>query len=158
MASYNHVTLVGNLCRDPELRYTPKGTAIAKISIACNRQWTTESGEKKEAVTFINIDVWGRTAENLAQYKRKGEPLLIEGRIESESWDDKQTNEKKFRTYVVAEKVIYLYSARGSQAGDEAAPARREAAQTGRGWQTRQTAPSEPLEGDGPPESDDVPF
>ena len=81
MASFNKVILVGNLTRDPELRYTPKGTAIAKIGVAVNRVWTNEAGEKKEEVTFVDVDIFGRTAENVGQYMRKGRPILIEGRL-----------------------------------------------------------------------------
>ena len=83
MASFNKVILMGNLTRDPELRYTPKGTAIAKIGLAVNRNWTSESGEKKEEVTFVDVDVFGRTAENVGQYMRKGRPILVEGRLRS---------------------------------------------------------------------------
>jgi single-stranded DNA-binding protein len=85
MASFNKVILMGNLTRDPELRYTPKGTAIAKIGLAVNRVWTNEAGEKKEEVTFVDVDVFGRTAENVGQYMRKGRPILIEGRSSSTS-------------------------------------------------------------------------
>ena len=77
MASFNKVILVGNLTRDPELRYTPKGTAVAKIGLAVNRVWTTETGEKKEEVTFVDVDMFGRTAENVAQYMRKGSSMLV---------------------------------------------------------------------------------
>src|SRR5688572_3177571 len=151
MASFNKVILIGNLTRDPELRYTPKGTAIAKIGVAVNRVWTSEAGEKKEEVTFIDVDVFGRTAENVGQYMRKGRPILIEGRLRLDQWDDKQTGQKRSRLGVVAETVQFLGSAQGG-GGDGAAPAparQRPAAAAPAG---------EPVEGDGPPESDDVPF
>jgi len=151
MASFNKVILVGNLTRDPELRYTPKGTAIAKIGLAVNRVWTSESGEKKEEVTFVDVDVFGRTAENVGQYMRKGRPILIEGRLRLDQWDDKQTGQKRSRLGVVAETVQFLGSPTGgSSDGAAPAPARQRPAAT---------APAaEPVEGDGPPESDDVPF
>jgi single-strand DNA-binding protein len=158
MANFNKVVLVGNLTRDPELRYTPKGTAIAKIGLAINRVWTNEAGEKKEEVTFVDVDVFGRTAENVGQYMRKGRPILIEGRLKLDQWDDKQTGQKKSRLGVVAETVQFLGSApgggEGGGGGGGSAPAPRA---------SRPAAPSaapaaEPLEGDGPPESDDVPF
>jgi len=151
MASFNKVILVGNLTRDPELRYTPKGTAIAKIGLAVNRNWTSESGEKKEEVTFIDVDVFGRTAENVGQYMRKGRPILVEGRLRLDQWDDKQTGQKRSRLGVVAETVQFLGSAQGGGGdGGAPAPARQRPAAA---------APaSEPVEGDGPPESDDVPF
>jgi single-strand DNA-binding protein len=156
MASFNKVVLVGNLTRDPELRYTPKGTAIAKIGLAVNRVWTNEAGEKKEEVTFVDVDIFGRTAENVGQYMRKGRPILIEGRLKLDQWDDKQTGQKKSRLGVVAENVQFLGSAQGGGeggGGGGGAPAPRA---------PRPAAPAapaaEPLEGDGPPESDDVPF
>src|SRR5215475_6772673 len=123
MASFNKVILVGNLTRDPELRYTPKGTAIAKIGLAVNRVWTNEAGEKKEEVTFVDVDIFGRTAENVGQYMRKGRPILIEGRLKLDQWDDKQTGQKKSRLGVVAETVQFL----GSPGGNEGAPAARPA-------------------------------
>jgi single-strand DNA-binding protein len=151
MASFNKVILVGNLTRDPELRYTPKGTAIAKIGVAVNRVWTNEAGEKKEEVTFVDVDVFGRTAENVGQYMRKGRPILIEGRLRLDQWDDKQTGQKKSKLGVVAETVQFLGSAPGGDGGAPAPARQRPAAAA--------AAPAgEPLEGDGPPESDDVPF
>lgn len=152
MASFNKVILVGNLTRDPELRYTPKGTAIAKIGLAVNRVWTSESGEKKEEVTFVDVDVFGRTAENVGQYMRKGRPILIEGRLRLDQWDDKQTGQKRSRLGVVAESVQFLGSPAGT--GDSSTPSQRPA----RTSAPAAEPPSEPIEGDAPPESDDVPF
>lgn len=153
MASFNKVILVGNLTRDPELRYTPKGTAIAKIGVAVNRVWTNEAGEKKEEVTFVDVDVFGRTAENVGQYMRKGRPILIEGRLRLDQWDDKQTGQKKSKLGVVAETVQFLGSATGGGEGGAPAPAARP-----RPAAAAAAPAGEPLEGDGPPESDDVPF
>jgi single-strand DNA-binding protein len=153
MASFNKVILMGNLTRDPELRYTPKGTAIAKIGLAVNRVWTNEAGEKKEDVTFIDVDVFGRTAENVGQYMRKGRPILVEGRLKLDQWDDKATGAKRSKLGVVAETVQFLGSAPGAGEGG-AAPAAPRAPRP-----AAASAPaSEPVEGDGPPESDDVPF
>ena len=156
MASFNKVILVGNLTRDPELRYTPKGTAIAKIGLAVNRVWTNEAGEKKEEVTFVDVDVFGRTAENVGQYMRKGRPLLVEGRLRLDQWDDKQTGQKRSRLGVVAETVQFLGSPNGGEGGAPAAP------RPPRSVPAAAAAPSapapEPVEGDAPPESDDVPF
>lgn len=153
MASFNKVILIGNLTRDPELRYTPKGTAIAKIGLAVNRVWTNEGGEKKEEVTFIDVDIFGRTAENVGQYMRKGRPIMIEGRLKLDQWDDKTTGQKRSRLGVVAETVQFLGSASGGGeggGGGAPTPARQRPAAA---------APAgEPLEGDAPPESDDVPF
>ena len=150
MASFNKVILMGNLTRDPELRYTPKGTAIAKIGLAVNRVWTTETGEKKEEVTFVDVDVFGRTAENVGQYMRKGSPMLIEGRLRLDQWDDKQTGQKRSKLGVVAETVQFLGSPRSSENSGGENPRPRPAP----------AAPpvAEPVQGDAPPESDDVPF
>ena len=150
MASFNKVILVGNLTRDPELRYTPKGTAIAKFGLAVNRVWTSESGENKEEVTFIDIDVFGRTAENVAQYMRKGSPMLVEGRLRLDQWDDKQTGQKRSKLGVVGEIIQFLGSPRAGEGGAPAAP-RAAAAAT--------PAAPEPPEAEAPPqEGDDVPF
>ena len=147
MASFNKVILVGNLTRDPELRYTPKGMAIAKVGLAVNRNWTSESGEKKEEVTFVDVDIFGRTAENVAQYMKKGRPILIEGRLRLDQWDDKQTGQKRSRLGVVAEIVQFLGSPTG---GGEAGESRRP---------TPPSAPSAPsAEPDTAPPDDDVPF
>src|SRR5215471_154648 len=126
MASFNKVILVGNLTRDPELRYTPKGMAIAKVGLAVNRVWTNEAGEKKEEVTFVDIDIFGRTAENVSQYMRKGSPILIEGRLRLDQWDDKQTGQKRSKLGVVAETVQFLGTggSRGGEGGGESAPRR----------------------------------
>ena len=157
MASYNKVILMGNLTRDPELRYTPKGTAIAKLGLAVNRVWTNEAGEKKEEVTFVDVDVFGRTAENVGQYMRKGRPILIEGRLKLDQWDDKQTGQKKSKLGVVAETVQFLGSAPGAGEGG-GAPAAPAAPRAQRPAPAANAPAAEPIEGDGPPESDDVPF
>jgi single-strand DNA-binding protein len=94
MANFNKVILAGNLTRDPELRYTPKGTAIAKLGMAVNRTWKTETGENKEEVTFVDIDAFGRQAEVIGQYMKKGRPLLVEGRLKLDTWEDKNTHQK----------------------------------------------------------------
>lgn len=151
MASFNKVILVGNLTRDPELRYTPKGTAIAKLGVAVNRVWTTDTGEKREEATFVDVDVFGRTAENVGQYLRKGSPLLIEGRLRLDTWEDKQTSQKRSKLGVVAEVVQFLGSPRGS---DNAAPATaRPAAASPPAAAAPAAEPEVP-----PHEEDDVPF
>jgi single-strand DNA-binding protein len=158
MASFNKVILVGNLTRDPELRYTPKGTAIAKIGIAVNRVWTSESGEKKEEVTFVDVDVFGRTAENVGQYMRKGRPILIEGRLRLDQWDDKQTGQKKSKLGVVAETVQFLGGGDRGEGGGGDRGGGSAPAPTRQRPPASNNPPAEPVEGDGPPESDDVPF
>jgi single-strand DNA-binding protein len=153
MASFNKVILVGNLTRDPELRYTPKGTAVARLGLAVNRQWKTDAGEAREEVTFIDIDAFGRQAEVIGQYCKKGKPLMIEGRLKYEQWDDKQTNQKRSKLLVVLESFQFLGD--GNRAGGEGAPAgapaARRPAATGE-------APPPAADSEGPPLDDDVPF
>ena len=115
MASFNKVILVGNLTRDPELRYTPKGSAVAKIGLAVNRVWTSEAGEKKEEVTFVDCDAFGKTAETMAKYLSKGKQVLIEGRLKLDQWEDKQTSQKRSKLGVVVETMQFL----GAKTGDE---------------------------------------
>lgn len=153
MASFNKVILAGNLTRDPELRYTPKGMAIAKIGLAMNRTWKTETGETKEEVTFVDVDAFGRQAEVIAQYMKKGRPLLVEGRLRLDQWDDKQTGQKRSRLGVVLESFSFLDSGgnRGESSGSSEASSRNRPAAP---------APS-PDAGSAdapPPEEDDVPF
>lgn len=150
MASFNKVVLVGNLTRDPELRYTPKGTAIAKIGLAVNRTWKSESGETKEEVTFVDVDVFGRTAENVGQYMRKGSPILIEGRLRLDTWEDKQTNQKRSKLGVVAENVQFLGSPRGEGGGEAPRPKPAQGAKPAAGADEASDA--------SPSEEDDVPF
>jgi len=148
MASFNKVLLMGNLTRDPELRYTPKGTAVAQLGLAVNRQWKSETGETKEEVTFVDIDAFGRQAEVIGQYLKKGRPIFIEGRLKLDTWDDKQTNQKRSKLKIVLESFQFLDGGRpeGSGAG---APARRPAA-------AADSAPA--AEPEPPPVDDDVPF
>ena len=115
MANFNKVILAGNLTRDPELRYTPKGTAIARITIAINRSWKSETGESKEEVTFVDVDAFGRTAENIGQYFKKGRPILIEGRLKLDQWDDKQTGQKRSKLGVVMENFQFMDSKVGGR-------------------------------------------
>lgn len=108
MASYNLVVLVGNLTRDVELRFTPKGSAVAKIGLAVNRTWKDESGEKKEEVSFIDCEAWGKTAEVIAQYHKKGSSILIQGRLKMDTWEDKQSKEKRSKLKVVVETFSFI--------------------------------------------------
>ena len=152
MASFNKVILVGNLTRDPELRYTPKGLAIAKLGLAVNRNWKSETGESKEEVTFVDIDAFGKQAETIGQYLKKGRPILIEGRLRLDQWDDKQTGQKRSRLGVVLESFQFLDSGNRGAAGAEA-PSRP----AGSAAVPAATAPA--AEPEAPePEQDDVPF
>jgi single-strand DNA-binding protein len=117
MASLNKVMLIGNLTRDPEIKYTPKGTAIADIGLAVNRNYTTESGEKREEVTFIDVTLWGRVAEIVGEYCKKGRPLFVEGRLQLDTWDDKQTGQKRSKLKVVGDNIQLLGGREGGGGG-----------------------------------------
>src|SRR4029077_7686519 len=144
MANYNKVILAGNLTRDPELRYTPKGTAVAKIGLAINRNWRTETGEQKEEVTFVDVDAFGKTAETIGQYFKKGRPILIEGRLRYETWEDKPSGQKKSKLGVVLENFQFLDSAGGRGKSWPEPPRPRPAAGSA-------PAAPEPADGDAPP-------
>jgi single-strand DNA-binding protein len=134
MASFNKVILLGNLTRDPEVRYTPKGSAVADLGIAVNRQYTLENGEKREEVTFVDVTFWGRTAEVAGEYLKKGRPVFIEGRLQLDTWDDKQSGQKRSKLKVIGESMQMLGSPRGGgtanggEEGDRAGRAAKPAA------------------------------
>ena len=119
MASHNRVILIGNLTRDPELRFLPKGTAVCRMGLAMNRTWTTDNDEKREEVTFVDVDMFGRLAENCAKYLKKGSSAMVEGRLKLDTWDDKKTGEKRSKLGVMAEAVQFLD---GKREGNSSAP------------------------------------
>lgn len=109
MASFNKVILVGNLTRDPEVRYIPSGTAVCDIGLAVNRTWfDKQSNSRKEDVTFVDITLWGRTAEVAGEYLSKGRSVLIEGRLQMDSWEDRETGKKRSKLKVVGEQMTML--------------------------------------------------
>lgn len=121
MASFNKVIIVGNLTRDPEVRFIPSGSAVCDISLAVNSQWTDKrSNERKEEVTFVEVTLWGRTAEIAGEYLAKGRPVLIEGRLQQDSWEDKETGQKRSKLKVVAESMQLLGSRDGGSSGGPA--------------------------------------
>ena len=117
-ASLNKVLLIGNLTRDPELRYVPSGTAVATFTVAVNRVYTSQAGEKKEEVAFIKIVVWGRRAEVCGEYLSKGSPVFIEGRLQSRSWEG-QDGQKRSATEVIADNVQFLRGAGATGKGGD---------------------------------------
>jgi single-strand DNA-binding protein len=153
MASYNKVLLLGNLTRDPEVRYTPKGTAVTDLGIAVNRQYTLDTGEKREEVTFVDVTFWGRTAEVAGEYLKKGRPVFIEGRLQLDTWDDKQTGQKRSKLKVMGEAMQMLGSRQGGGGGD--APDEEP-----RGRSTGVARSSSPPKGGPPaePDDDEIPF
>ena len=156
MPSYNKVQLIGNLTRDPEMRYLANGTPVASFSLAINRNWTDkESGQKKAEVTFVDCEAWGRTAETICQFMKKGLPMLVEGRLKQESWEDKSTGQKRTKMKVVAEHTVFLGSPQDGEGDGSPASTQRfrpaaTASQQARGQAAAETAQPDP--------DDDVPF
>lgn len=122
MASFNKVILVGNLTRDPQVRYTPGGSAVAEIGLAVNRSWFDKnSNSRKEETTFVDVTLWGRTAEVASEYLTKGRSVLIEGRLQLDQWDDKESGQKRSKLKVVGENMTML-GGRGDGPGGGGGP------------------------------------
>ena len=147
MASFNKVILIGNLTRDPEVRYTPKGTAVAEIGLAVNRVYTTDAGEKREEATFVDVTLWGRTAEIAGEYLKKGRPVFIEGRLQLDTWDDKQSGQKRSKLRVVAEGMQLIGGRQGGGDSEEGGGGRAP---------SRSAPPPKPAAS--APDDDEIPF
>jgi len=148
MANVNKVILIGNVTRDPEVKFTPSGKAVATVSLAINNSWKDGDGNKKEEVTFVEVELWGRTAEIAGEYAKKGKPLYVEGRLKQESWEDKTTGQKRSKLKVVCENMQLLG---GRDGGAEGGGYREERAPQ-RPAQRAVTPPA------GDPGEDDIPF
>ncbi len=111
--SVNKVILIGNLGKDPEVKYTPSGTAVAKFSLATNERYKDKEGNWQDRTEWHNITAWARTAEIAGEYLKKGRTVYIEGRLRTDSWEDKNTHEKKYRTEIVVENLVLLGGGRG---------------------------------------------
>src|SRR6476620_11329279 len=151
MASFNKVILLGNLTRDPEVRYTPKGTAVTDLGLAVNRTYTADNGEKREEVTFVDVTLWGRTAEVAGEYLKQGRPVFIEGRLQMDTWDDKQTGQKRTKLRVVGETMQLLG---GRPSGACTADAAGEDQQPGSAKTSTPPKPSAPAA----PDEDEIPY
>jgi single-strand DNA-binding protein len=123
MANLNKVFLIGNLTRDPQLRYTPSGSAVADLGLAVNRKYKAQDGTLKEDVCYVNLTAWGRTAENAAEYLSKGRPVFVEGRLKFDQWESKE-GEKRNKLSVVIERLQFLGS-RGTGPAQSRAPSPR---------------------------------
>ena len=157
MASVNKVILIGNLTRDPELRYTPKGTAVAELGLACNRRYKVDN-DLREEVTYVDITFWGAQAETVSKYLEKGRSVYVEGRLKLDQWDDKETGKKRSKLSVVGEICQFLGS-RGSGDGPMGGGDGGGAPQRSAPQQAASSAP--PSTGSGPlqdDEEDDIPF
>lgn len=161
MASVNAVHLIGNLTRQPEVKYTPKGTAVCDIGLAINRNYSTDSGEKREEVTFVDVTLFGRTAEVVGEYCSKGSPLYVFGRLVLDVWDDKATGQKRSKLKVVGENVQLLSGkddARGG-AGGGRSYAHTEGGESRTAPPPRRPAPQQkPQDPDLDQPEDDIPF
>ena len=152
MASYNRVILLGNLTRDPEVRYTPQGTAVCDVGIAVNERRKNAAGEWIDEVVYVDVTLWGRTAEVAGEYLTKGSPLLIEGRLRLDTWES-HDGQKRSRLRVVGERMQMLGS-RGSGEGATGGGTRqRRPAASGGGSPTADDMPPADI-----PPDDDVPF
>ena len=153
----NKVILIGNLGRDPEVRSTPSGQPVARFTLATNRKWRDKGGQRQEKTEWHNIVVWGKQAEIAGQYLTKGKQIYLEGRIETSSWDDRNTGEKKYKTEIICDNFQML----GQRGGDFESS-------EGRGGGYGASSPSSSQSGGpsydeggggyGEPEEDDIPF
>ncbi|WP_411828025.1 single-stranded DNA-binding protein [Luteolibacter sp. AS25] len=164
MANLNKVMIMGNLTRDPELRHTPKGTAVADLGVAVNRRVQDGGGGWKDETTFVDVTVWGSTAENANKYLSKGRGVFIEGRLQMDVWDDKNTGEKRSKLKVVAETLQFLPDGKGGGGGGGGGGgAPRQSGYDNGGGNSAPQSPS-PRQGASPApmddfqEEDDIPF
>lgn len=152
MASFNKVILLGNLTRDPEVRYTPKGSAVCDLGLAVNRVYTLENGEKREEVTYVDVTLWSRLAEIAGEYLKKGRPVFIEGRLQLDTWDDKQSGQKRSKLRVIGETMQLLGSRPSGGAPAEAEAEDRQS----RGGKPSTPPPKEAASAE--PKEDEIPF
>ena len=117
MSSFNKVIVMGNLTRTPELRSTPGGTQVSDISVAVNENWTDQGGKQQERVTFVEITCWGKTAELVCRWKKQGDAILVEGRLQMDKWVDKESGKNRTKLKVVAENIRFIGRAGGAEGG-----------------------------------------
>jgi single-strand DNA-binding protein len=161
MPNLNRVFLIGNLTRDPEVRYTPKGSPVCDLGLALNRTYTLDSGERREETTFVDVTLWGRQAEVAGEYLKKGRAVFIEGRLQLDTWEDKQTGQKRSRLRVVGEGMQLLDKRAPGDSGPapggaEPAPNRTDRPARGPAGPDNHVRGADDLEGAG--EEDNVPF
>jgi len=161
MANYNRVILVGNLTRDPQLKYLPSQTAVVEFGLAINRKYKTADGQDREEVTYVDISAFGKQAEVINQYCQKGRPLLVEGRLKYDSWEDKQGGGKRSKLTVVVENFQFLGSRPGAGEGGpegQTRPAARPAPARPGQQQAAPPAPEQPFPDEQSFKDDDIPF
>jgi single-strand DNA-binding protein len=154
----NKVILLGHLGKDPELKYTPQGTPVAKFSLATSDRYKDKDGNWQDRTEWHNITAWGRTAEIAGEYLKKGRQVYIEGALRTHSWDDKQTGQKKYMTEVVVNDLVLLGGGRGeaSGAGDSSASSRSSSSAGGNNFDQR--VPEHEPAASGPITDEDIPF
>jgi len=152
----NKVILVGNLGKDPELKYTPQGTAVAKFSLATTERYKDKAGEWQDRTEWHNIVAWARTAEVAGEYLKKGRTVYIEGSIRTNSWDDKESGQKKYRTEIIVNELIMLGGGRGE--GDSEGGGRSKGASSGKGGGFDQSAPADDFSQGTQITDEDIPF
>jgi single-strand DNA-binding protein len=163
MANFNRVILVGNLTRDPQVRYTPGGTAVSEIGLAVNRSWFDQkTNSRREETTFVDVTLWGRQAEVAGEYLAKGRSVLIEGRLQLDTWEDKDSGQKRSKLRVVGENMQML-GGRGEGGRGEGGRGEASRGETSRGeGQGRRGGEEQPAVDDfgdtGAPPEDEVPF
>jgi single-strand DNA-binding protein len=154
--SLNKVQLIGNLGKDPEVKYTPSGTAVAKITLATNERFKDKEGQWQDRTEWHNVVLWARLAEIAGEYLKKGGKVYVEGRLQTRSWDDKTTNQKKYMTEVVASDIILL-SGRG-EGGEGGGGGYSRGASAGNNNSFDQSTPEPANVGSGPISDEDIPF
>jgi single-strand DNA-binding protein len=158
MANVNKVILIGNVTRDPEVKFTPKGSAVADVGLAINRNYTLDNGEKREETIFVDVELWGRLAEIAGEYAKKGRPIYIEGRLRMDTWEDKTSGQKRSRMKVVGENLQLLGSRPSSGGGGGGHEEEGGGHHESRPQRTTRPAPAQQQ----PPKSsepdDDIPF
>ncbi|HEX3320811.1 MAG TPA: single-stranded DNA-binding protein [Terriglobales bacterium] len=152
--SVNKVILIGNLGKDPEVKYTPQGTAVAKITLATNERYKDKGGEWQDRTEWHNVVLWQRQAEIAGEYLKKGSKVYVEGRLQTRSWDDKQTNQKKYMTEVVCQDLVLL-SGRGEGGGGGEYSGSRS---SGNNFDQRAPEAEHASAGAGPITDEDIPF
>ncbi len=156
--SLNRVQLIGNLGKDPEVKYTPQGTPVAKLTIATNERFKDKSGEWQDRTEWHNVVLWQRLAEIAGEYLKKGGKVYIEGRLQTRSWDDKTSGQKKYMTEVVASDLILLGGRGEGEGGGGGSYSRGAGASAGNGNNFDQRAPEQEPAGAGPITDEDIPF
>jgi single-strand DNA-binding protein len=155
--SLNRVQLIGNLGKDPEIKYTPQGTPVAKLTIATNERFKDKAGEWQDRTEWHNVVLWQRLAEIAGEYLKKGGKVYIEGRLQTRSWDDKTSGQKKYMTEVVASDLILL-GGRGEGGGGDSSGSSRGSTSSSGAEHFDQRAPEPEPAGAGPITDDDIPF